>query len=97
MTAFRGIPDWQGALAVAGQRALSSFDRDGTFLLLPKGLGLAANRGGTAPFMLNFVADRNISDPKDSLYTMLDMDLVRESDQAGALQELRSAEPRSNC
>ncbi len=93
MTAFTGIPDWQGALTVAGQRALSSFDRDGSYLLLPKALGLAANHGGTPPFMLDFVADRNVSDPKDSIYTMLGMGLVRDSDMAGALQELRSAEP----
>lgn len=93
MTATSGLPDWQDALIVASQRVLKSYGQNSAFYLMPEGLSLAADNDGTPSFMLDFYADRNISDPKDSQYTMFDLALQRDNDASGALQDLRAENP----
>jgi len=88
MSAAQGNPDWQGSFRLDKSAILAAWGEPNLCFAMPLAARLA-ERAGAPDFFLEFVSDRNTSNPDDSLYATLAMGLTRDDDLAEAYSAVK--------
>jgi hypothetical protein len=96
MAAVRGgIPDWQNSFGAEEFTLLPDHDDKSLYYLLPRIVTLAERADRAPDFTLEFVSDNNTNDPRDLLYTNINMCLTTEGGMARAYQFLTKSKPKA--